>query len=302
MHKRYFLLIISFLTLASCSFISSSIEGDSSCSSSSESPSSVSSTPLNEYEVNRVVIDTLNYEDPYKNVSYSSFYRNYSPAKDYLDARYRTEHGFISGENPSSISTKPITTDIEDEEGSKYYISNVTYLTLSNGEVVGYKVNSLDGEERYIYKDGGYITLNDVAAYLLAFGTVPANHDYDKEYERYEAMDKWGDYARVNNSHYRNNGYNGEPILPYDQRNTYYETDFGRKGYLESSRGAYRFVFTSSLEDDIYSRHVFYTYDHYDSFIEYLNYDDGFGTRFGNGTSYEEYVDTHLISLGDLNA
>ena len=70
-------------------------------------------------------------------------------------------------------------------------------------------------------------------------------------------------------------------------------TDYGNystKVYNDGSditRGAARIVFTYNWSDDthiedISERHVFYTYNHYDDFQEYLNYEGGWGTMFGS--------------------
>ena len=36
-------------------------------------------------------------------------------------------------------------------------------------------------------------------------------------------------------------------------------------------------------------RYVFYTYNHYNDFQEYLNYDNGFSIRFGNESAGNQY-------------
>ena len=56
------------------------------------------------------------------------------------------------------------------------------------------------------------------------------------------------------------------------------------------SRGTCRFVFTSDPDvTKINERYVFYTYNHYNDFQEYLNYDNGFGIRFGNESAGNPY-------------
>jgi hypothetical protein len=89
----------------------------------------------------------------------------------------------------------------------------------------------------------------------------------------------------------------------------YNETDFGTTGgYINSNslgtyynqtayntgsnikRGAARFVYMSDTRvKNIDDRHVFYTYNHYNDFEEYLNYHNGWGVRFGNESAGNEY-------------
>lgn len=54
-------------------------------------------------------------------------------------------------------------------------------------------------------------------------------------------------------------------------------------------RGAARIVYTRYDKNgdniiDINERYVFYTYNHYNDFQEYLNYEGGWGVMFGNIT------------------
>ena len=98
---------------------------------------------------------------------------------------------------------------------------------------------------------------------------------------------------------------------PFDRLNPsqYIETDIGlQEGFRMSdgsyvdvynngssiARGVCRLVYTSSYADggkitDINERHVFYTYNHYNDFQEYLNYYGGWSNRFGNESSGNPY-------------
>ena len=42
-------------------------------------------------------LDPRDYPDPYAEVNKEEFYASYEPAKDYIDAYYRTLHGLMSG-------------------------------------------------------------------------------------------------------------------------------------------------------------------------------------------------------------
>lgn len=84
---------------------------------------------------------------------------------------------------------------------------------------------------------------------------------------------------------------------------TYYEIDIGTTGTdcdpaypsviynngAKINRGAARIVYTRYDANgdhiiDVNERYVFYTYNHYNDFQEYLNYEGGWGEMFGNIT------------------
>ena len=109
----------------------------------------------------------------------------------------------------------------------------------------------------------------------------------------------WGEYLRLNHSTYSNNviNYPYEPELPNTYR--YKEIDIGTTGSgnttseynngTKITRGAARIVYGTNdknqngkIESDEVL--VFYTYNHYNDFQEYLNYEGGWGQRFGNQT------------------
>ena len=247
--------------------------------------------------------------DPYKNVNEYSFYENYTPATSYMDAIYRSEHNLMSG----SIAPQDQAPSIEPNRpmSDSKYVKNTTndYIVNTDGENVGYNILDVDGNVvDTIYYGGAYTTLEEVAAYVYAFGETPANHvasTKDKSITR-----DWGEYGRGNFQYFScdTDRYPDEPDLPDNYGGTigsnnkmYYEMDIGTTGtdcdpnykidvYNDGSditRGAARIVFTYEWSDDTHiddaaERHVFYTYDHYDDFQEYLNYEGGWGTMFGS--------------------
>ena len=116
----------------------------------------------------------------------------------------------------------------------------------------------------------------------------------------------WGEYLRVNHSHFKGDTsrYPYEPELPHIDGCpggylTYYELDIGTtaSGYSglyndgsRISRGAARIVYARYEEDGslVHSsenHYLFYTYNHYNDFEEYLNYFGGWGVRFGKVTA-----------------
>ncbi len=231
-----------------------------------------------------------------------AFYRNYYPAVSYEDAVNRTALGLMSGEltvpdqRPTYASYRP-------QSDGKYIRNNDPWFADSNTFVV---VDSYGNEAFRVYRGGAYITLEEVAAYVYAFGNVPANYVSDKETEPDESI--WGEYLRLNNSYFSGDtdSFPYEPVLPdiHGCGGTlkYYEIDIGTTGtdcdpsypiriYNNGSkitRGAARIVYVrysttgSSLTPN--DRYVFYTYNHYNDFQEYLGYEGGWGEMFGNIT------------------
>ena len=242
--------------------------------------------------------------DPYVGVSEEEFYADYEPATSYMDAYYRSLHYFMSGD----IEVPDQAPDIADNQPMEngLYVRNTSYLYSEDGNT--YYV--LDGEGNIVnrvFKGGAYITLEEVAAYVFAFGDIPANYSSNKRTKPTESP--WGEYLRVNNTKFTGNTsrYPYEPELPRisgcggDLQ--YYEIDIGTTGtdcdpsytaelYNDGysiSRGAARIVYTrydrngnQIIEND--EKYLFYTYNHYNDFQEYLNYEGGWGEMFGNIT------------------
>ena len=234
-------------------------------------------------------------EDPYVGMSSYDFYKNYKEASSYEDAQYRTKHGFMSGSiNYGSY----IPTENTLYSGDKFLkFNNYNYTYDSNNNPISYKINTKEGTYKTIYYNAAYVVLEEVAAYILAFGEVPPNNNYSKN-DKDKSINTWGKYGRVNIGNYSNdvNRYPNEPELPLKDSKgksyQYIETDIGLESYNNGSkitRGTNRIVFTGKYKDgskvsDVNERYVFYTYNHYEDFQEYLNYYNGWGDRFG----YEE--------------
>lgn len=325
MKNKIFSFLLINLLLCSCSlnivdknFNSSSLESNSASSfveknSTSNSTTNSSSSTIS---VNNSFSSTF-LEDPYMNVSFNQFYSNYQETTSYEDAMYRTKHGFISGSiNYGSYLPQKNTI----YSGNKFVkFSNYTYGYDSNYNIISYNINTKDGTYKTIYYNAGYVVLEEVAAYILAFGEVPPNNNYDKgSTGKKQSIAKWGKYGRVNIGKYSNDTdkYPNEPELPLkDSRGKayqYIETDIGLENYNNGSkidRGSYRIVFTGSYKDgskitDINERYVFYTYNHYEDFEEYLNYYGGWGNRFGYETSNystpTSYIEAVIVDKNDL--
>ncbi len=239
--------------------------------------------------------------DPYEGMTKAEFYKNYAPAASYQDAQFRSKHGFLSGKlevpGPDFIRAEN-----QPMVGGKYIRNSDSYYADGGNT---YIVVDVDGNEvMRLYKGGAYITLEEVAAYMYAFGgtaqDLPANYTTKKSTKPSASI--WGEYLRCNHSNYSNNTskYPYEPKLPENSGTKYYEMDIGTTGtvtpgyaakpYNDGSkitRGAARLVYTrqdldrdGTIEaDEIF---VFYTNNHYNDFTEYLNYYGGWGQTFGN--------------------
>ena len=248
-------------------------------------------------------------EDPYVDVDQEEFYVNYQPACCYQDACYRTDHYLMSGslEVPGQYATiseyQPA-----DEEGRLIRNTDCFYEDDGNTYVV---VDAYGVEVLRLYKGAAYITLEEVAAYMYAFGgssaNIPANYTSSKP--KNVGNSPWGIYLRGNHSKFsgNTNKYPYEPELPdisgCGGSLQYYEMDIGTTGtdtgngyavkiYNDGkniTRGAARLVYTrmDKNHNGIYESnevYVFYTANHYNDFREYLNYYGGWGQIFGNET------------------
>lgn len=244
--------------------------------------------------------------DKYVNMSWDEFYSDYEPALSLEDALLRSEMGFMSGD-----ITVPDPAPVHAAYQPKVdgmYVRSTDSVYYDNGNT--YVVFDAYGREvTRIYRGGGYITIEEVAAYLYAFGEIPANYDSNKNNKTISKSPKakWGKYLRLNDSQFSGDTsrYPYEPELPdisgCGGSLRYNEIDVGTtKGYnngTKISRNTARFVYVKSRYStkitDPNERYVFYTYNHYNDFTEYLNYYGGWGQIFGNETGGGEYNDKY---------
>ena len=227
----------------------------------------------------------------------------YKPAGSYEEALNRTQNGQLSG-YPYVPDQAPIVSEYRPMEDGKYVKNNDPIYIDDNTYVV---VDAYGREVFRIYRGGAYITLEEVAAYVWAFGDIPANHTESKKTSPSSSI--WGEYLRVNHTKFSGSTskYPYEPQLPRISGCggdfTYYELDIGTTGtdcdpgynvaiYNNGSRivrGAARIVHARYDRNgnkiiDPDEKYVFYTYNHYNDFQEYLNYYGGWGEMFGNVT------------------
>ncbi len=301
MKKRKLLvvLVISLISLTGCN-------GDTSEATSTSWVESTSETSSQE-------------SDPYAEVTFDEFYSNYSRATSYEDVQYRSAHYYMSG-IITDQNLNPTIYDRPSADGKFVKNSSDSYIKDDEGNNIGYNiVDSTGSVVDTIFYGGGYVILEEVAAYVYAFGEVPANQKNSWKITEGSVADTWGyDYARTNFDYFSDD-YSGEADLPDnfggavgDNNKKYYEMDIGTTGYYSNGtegcdpytiykRGIARMVFTYNWSDDTHiedssERYAFYTYDHYDNFQEYLNYWGGWGEMF----SYN-YVETVSMPIADAN-
>jgi hypothetical protein len=247
--------------------------------------------------------ETEDYKTKYANMSPEEFYADYELAENAEDAYWRSYYGFMSGslttpdQAPTVAENRPMQDGMYVRNSVTTFIGDDVYVLVdANGDVV-----------MEIYRGGAYITLEEVAAYVYAFGDIPANYTSKKSGR--PSSDKWGEYLRLNHSKFTGDTrrYPYEPELPNISGCggdlTYYEIDIGTTGtdcdpgysaviYNNGSkitRGAARIVYARFDANgnkiiDPNERYLFYTYNHYNDFQEYLNYYGGWGEMFGNIT------------------
>ena len=299
---RFFKQIIIFIMilslLASCTIFTQESSGTN---YGSTTESSVSTKPSIDFDPND---DSGPTSDPYINMTEAEFYENYTPATSYKDSYYRSLHYFMSGsiedqdQEPTLAGYQPM------EDG--LYIRNTSALYSSDGNTY-YIIDGFGNVVNKVFKGGAYVTLEEVAAYVFAFGDVPVNYDSNKKAK--PSSSPWGKYLRVNNTYFSGDTsrYPYEPVLPdisgCGGSLDYYEIDIGTTGTdcdpsytaalynngYKIVRGAARIVYTRYDRNgdkiiDINEKYLFYTYNHYNDFQEYLNYEGGWGEMFGNIT------------------
>lgn len=224
-------------------------------------------------------------------------------ATSYEDALRRSRDGIPSGSLTVPDQT-PTLSEYQPTKDGKLIRNNEPRYADDNTYIV---VDAYGEEVMRIYRGGGYITLEEVAAYVYAFGDVPANYVSGKSVS--PKGNKWGEHLRLNHSQFTGDTkkYPYEPTLPdisgCGGSLVYYEIDIGTTGtdcdpryvariYNDGeviTRGAARIVYTRFDKNgdsiiDSNEKYVFYTYNHYNDFQEYLNYFGGWGEMFGNIT------------------
>lgn len=204
--------------------------------------------------------------------SNSAYWQSIGYAANYSEAMSRANNEQQSGSNkktdyiPSSATSNP-----QNEQGIYYRVSTMNYGNNGNS----FRINTLDGTEGpVIYKDAAYTNIEDVAAYVVAFGDVPPNMQYLKN-QGSSAINNWGTNGRVNYTYYSNDNSTG---------NYMYET----KGYTHS-----QYFSKSSSSDE-------YWYHYFESDVGATLYNDEPYQRTAYSNSLRTYNDGEQITRGAL--
>ena len=308
--SKILIIFIILCMLASCDFVSflPSITTGTTTTATTTTNSTTTTTTTTTTQKDDTFIDPDEDEgpttDPYVNMSEAEFYANYKPATTYKDAYYRTLHYFMSGSIEEQDQEPTLSEHRPMENG--LYIRNTSALYSEDGNTY-YVIDAEGNIVNRIFKGAAYVTLEEVAAYVFAFGDVPANYSESKRTKPYNSP--WGEYLRVNHTEFSGSTtkYPYEPKLPdisgCGGSLRYYEIDIGTTGtdcdprypaviYNNGSRierGAARIVYSRYDRNgdeiiDLDEKYLFYTYNHYNDFQEYLNYEGGWGEMFGNIT------------------
>ena len=248
------------------------------------------------------VVDPDTLTNPYRNTNKNTFYNNYTEAENWVDAGFRSDEALMSGDISDQDQEPTIADNQPTSDGM--FVRNTSVLFSVNGNTY-YVFDQYGKIVDEIYRDGAYVTLEDVAAYVFAFGDIPANYVSSK-YTSPTSSD-WAEYLRLNHSYFSGDTekYPYEPVLPNISgcggTMRYYEIDIGTTGtdcdpsypseiYNDGetiTRGAARIVYAQTDNGATLTpnqRYLFYTYNHYNDFQEYLNYRGGWGEMFGNIT------------------
>lgn len=204
-----------------------------------------------------------------------------------------------SSSNASSSSTKKSSSsssyrpDLLKQEESTYRVS-LTDLDPSMDSAPIYDVSGA-GEidctpSSSVIRGHDYIEPYEIASYYQSFGELPPNYSTDRP-TVINYSNKMGRLISIYN--FRSSGYGGS-IGPAKKGGTYYELDIGtpstNSSYIFHTsivRGACRLVV---LPRDVsyqyrksggeYDSVVFFTLDHYNSFVEYCNYGNAWSADF----------------------
>ena len=130
----------------------------------------------NGYISNKLQLEVIG-GNPYTEISKEEFYSNYTRSTSYTDAMYRTECHLMSGliEVPDQEPT--IATNQPEINGKLIHNSETNYSNKGNTYTV---MDSRGNDAFEIYYGAAYTSLEEVAAYIYAWGNVPVNYAEDK--------------------------------------------------------------------------------------------------------------------------
>ena len=136
------------------------------------------------------------------------------------------------------------------------YQSAVIHESWDNYEVTTNEIG-YDPNNAYLEEDGYYTSEEDVATYIIEYGTLPDNFITKKEARSLGwsggGLDDYAEDCSIGGDYFRNN----EGLLPDVEGRTYYECDIDTMN--AKKRGAKRIIYSNDGQ-------IYYTDDHYESF------------------------------------
>lgn len=207
-------------------------------------------------------------------------------------------------------------TDLLPYEESTYRLS-LDDLNSSSQKAPIYNINSIHEVDcsvlAEVYRGHNYIEPYEVANYFQAFGELPPNYSIDRP-TVISYPNKMGRLISVYN--FSSGGYGGG-IGPAKRGGTYYELDIGtpttNSSYIYRTsivRGAYRLVvlprdisYQYKKSDGSYDSVIYYTNNHYSSFVEYCNYGNAWSEDFnGEGDVFGERQELLTVNSSTCGA
>lgn len=126
------------------------------------------------------------------------------------------------------------------------------------------------GTPKTLNENSYYTTHDDVALYLYTFHKLPSNYVTKSSTES-----PAGSMTRIGGDYFSNKSSSSPTGLCLPNLYKYTECDVDARGKEPSQRGTHRIVFSFSFR-------IFYTDDHYNSWREYLGYNN-WGPTFDSG-------------------
>lgn len=169
--------------------------------------------------------------------------------------------GLMTGcKTTQKADTKPAGTtaeaDYESYTEDDSYQSAVIEESWDNYEVTTNEIG-YDPNHSYLEEDGYYTSEEDVATYIIEYGTLPDNFITKKEARSLGwsggGLDDYAEDCSIGGDYFGN--YEG--LLPEVEGRTYYECDIDTMN--AKKRGAKRIIYSNDGQ-------IYYTDDHYESF------------------------------------
>ncbi|MCH5180638.1 MAG: hypothetical protein J1F32_05455 [Erysipelotrichales bacterium] len=126
------------------------------------------------------------------------------------------------------------------------------------------------GTPKTLNENNYYFSRDDVALYLVTFHKLPSNY-----VKKDGDTSKAGSNTRIGGDYFSNGSDSSPTGLCLPAYSNFSECDVDASGTSGSKRGSHRLVYTTTFK-------IFYTYDHYSHWQEYLGYNN-WGPTFASG-------------------